>query len=125
AYTKNMATIKLSLQVLFFALVFTLLATHQALGNKDCHGEKELVKQKCKSNISISGDYVHPDHECCRVVKESDMICVCRILRLDEESTISAVKLVDVAHDCGNPVPDGKPCGTWIVRSSPPPRAHS
>ncbi|TVT96971.1 hypothetical protein EJB05_57802, partial [Eragrostis curvula] len=107
-----MGTIKLVPQIMLFALVFTnIIATHQAWGEKECYGEKESIKHKCKENISIIDDYVRPGQECCHVVKESDMICVCRILSIEEESTISAVKLFYVARDCGNPVPVGKKCG--------------
>ncbi|TVU15149.1 hypothetical protein EJB05_38656, partial [Eragrostis curvula] len=108
-----MGTIKLVPQIMLFALVFTnIIATHQAWGEKECYGEKESIKHKCKENISIIDDYVRPGQECCHVVKESDMICVCRILSIEEESTISAVKLFYVARDCGNPVPVGKKCGS-------------
>lgn len=56
-----------------------------------------------QESIAIEdGDDIPPDHECCKAVKESDMICVCRILRKDEEANISAVKLVHVAKNAAN-----------------------
>lgn len=106
-----MAIRKLILQVLLFVIVFTMIATHQSWGEKDCYGEKEKVKSRCRESIAIEDD-IPPDHECCKAVKESDMICVCRILRIDEETNISAVKLVHVAKTCGKPVPVGNKCGS-------------
>jgi hypothetical protein len=40
------------------------------------------------------------------------MACVCRSITLEEQLTISVMKVVDVAKECGNPVPPGNKCGS-------------
>ncbi|TVU15250.1 hypothetical protein EJB05_38775, partial [Eragrostis curvula] len=113
-------------EALVLALVFTMLTTHQAWGEYDCHGEKELVKSKCKKTITMVGDYIPPDDNCRRAVEASDMACICRILSLEEQNKICVVKLVWLAGECGKPVPAGEKCGTWTVPRvvhTPPPRA--
>uniref|UniRef100_A0A804ULV3 Bifunctional inhibitor/plant lipid transfer protein/seed storage helical domain-containing protein n=1 Tax=Zea mays TaxID=4577 RepID=A0A804ULV3_MAIZE len=81
-----MNTTKVMLRVLVFSLVFTMLSTHQALGNKEnCDKDKDFIKRQCES------------------------------ITLEEQLTISVMKVVDVAKECGNPVPPGNKCGTWTV----------
>ncbi|TVU30210.1 hypothetical protein EJB05_21820, partial [Eragrostis curvula] len=123
-----MTAIKAILQVIIFAFTIFMFATHEALGEHDCYHEKENVKVKCKKNLDIVSPYVRPraGSKCCRTVRESDMVCVCRTLTRAEEDEISAVKLVDVADDCGKPVPVGNKCGTWTVPPPlPPPHART
>jgi hypothetical protein len=44
-----MITIKVMLRVLVFSLVFTMLSTHQAWGNKENYEkDKDLIKQKMR-----------------------------------------------------------------------------
>jgi hypothetical protein len=40
------------------------------------------------------------------------MACVCRVLKREEERTLSAFKLVNIAKDCGKPVPARRKCGS-------------
>ncbi|KAF8723704.1 hypothetical protein HU200_021668 [Digitaria exilis] len=103
------------LQAMVFALVFTILSTHQACGEEDCYRDKDLVLHKCESDIAVSTPYVRPrlDSQCCHAVQESTL-CVCRTLAREEEGRlrISAFKLASVAKDCGKPVPSGENCGS-------------
>lgn len=39
------------------------------------------------------------------------MVCVCRILSIEDQVHVSAVKLVDLAAACGKPVPAVNKCG--------------
>jgi hypothetical protein len=106
------ATIKVILQVLVFALIFSMLVTHQAWGEVDCYFDKKLVKNKCERNIKMRGDYIHPGNECCNAVRRSDMVCVCLKMSLEEEARISMAKMVMVARDCGKPIPPKSKCGS-------------
>ncbi|CAL4996180.1 unnamed protein product [Urochloa decumbens] len=84
------ATIKVTLQVLVFSLVFSKIVTHQAWGDADCYDDKLLVMDKCEKNIKIR----------------------------EEEAKISIAKVIYVARDCGKPIPAGNKCGGFIVPPS-------
>ena len=109
--------VRVMLQAVVFALVFTMLAKHQVWGETDCHHEKESVMLKCKNSIKISGPYVlpRPGDRCCTTVQASDMVCICHILTEHDEKTVDPKRLVKVADHCGKPVPVGRDCGSKFV----------
>lgn len=95
-----------------FCLVFAMLVTYQAWGEKDCYQDKEKVKSRCKDSISIVGDYAEPSAKCCATVRKSNMACICNNLSAQEQLLVlSVVKLVQVARECWNPVAPGNKCG--------------
>jgi len=108
-----MITIKIMLRVLVFSLVFTMLATHQAWGrNKEnCEKDKNFIKRQCENCIAVSRK-ARTNKLCCNAMKRADMACVCRSITPEEQLKISVVKVVDVAKECGNPVPPGNKCGS-------------
>jgi hypothetical protein len=108
-----MITIKVMLRALAFSLVFTMIATHQAWGkNKEnCDKDKDSVKSKCQNCIGV-GRKARTNKECCDAIKAADMACVCRSIIAEEQLKISVVKVVEVAKECGNPVPPGNKCGS-------------
>ncbi|TVU50834.1 hypothetical protein EJB05_02225, partial [Eragrostis curvula] len=122
-----MMNIKIIPRLLVFSVVFMMFTVHQAWGEQECYQEKANVENVCMNSITINGPYVPPIGHCCNVVRVSDMVCVCRILNKGDELVISSVKLVKVAHDCGQTLPVGSKCGTWEVPrvSPPPPRANT
>ncbi|KAF8776519.1 hypothetical protein HU200_003234 [Digitaria exilis] len=105
---------KVILRVLVFALVFCMLANHQASGEMDCYGQKENVKLKCKKSIDIIGYFVRPrlGDKCCQAVDASDMVCVSGAFTEEELKKISCIYFFHVAKDCGHPLPVGTKCGS-------------
>ncbi|KAF8715079.1 hypothetical protein HU200_027630 [Digitaria exilis] len=89
-----------------------MFTTHQAWGEADCDKQKKSVLIKCRKTVELGTDYVRPNRKCCDAVKTSDMVCICLALSLDDEYHVSAVKLVDAAEECGNPVPAENKCGS-------------
>jgi hypothetical protein len=73
--------------------------------------DKKVVLQSCKKTIKIGTNCEPPSPKCRRAVEASDVACICRILSIKEQRYVSAVKLVDLAADCGKPVPAGNKCG--------------
>ncbi|RLM73377.1 hypothetical protein C2845_PM15G20250 [Panicum miliaceum] len=114
--------VRVMLQVVVFALVFTMLAKHQVWGEKDCHDDKVSVMLKCKNSIKSGGPLVlpRPGDKCCTTVQASDMACVCHILSTDDEKKVDPKRLVKVADRCGKPVPVGSDCGSWTVAPPQP-----
>lgn len=53
-----MVAIKVTLQVMIFALVLSMLATHQVWGEADCYRQKVSVKIDCMENIKFDDPYV-------------------------------------------------------------------
>lgn len=78
-----MMGIKVLLQLLIFALVFTMFTKHQALGEEDCYGERDSVMHECMETLRHGVRYKHP---CRRVVRRSDLACICRVLSIEDES---------------------------------------
>lgn len=109
--TSRMA-IKVTFQILMFALAFAIFTTHQAWGEQDCHDEKEDVEKYCIGSIKINGDYEPTTAMCRQVVGRSDMACICCLLNPRDEVHVSAVKLVRLARDCRKPLPSGSRCGS-------------
>jgi len=107
-----MMGIKVVLQLLVFALVFTMLTKHQALGEQDCYGERDTLMQVCRETLRHDLDYKHPSVSCRRVVRKSDLACICRVLTDDDEKQISVDKFLQLARECGKPVTGTPKCGS-------------
>lgn len=95
-----------------FALAFTMHTPHQACGETDCYQQKDKIRAECMETIKIIGPYKTPSKKCCKIVKKSDMACVCQVLTPKEAlEEVSAIKLVELSRECVNPVPVGSICG--------------
>lgn len=66
--------------------------------------------------ITIQGNYVNPSESCIRVVKKSDMACICRVITLEDEMTISVVKTIRLARQCHMPLEIGSKCGNKYLK---------
>jgi hypothetical protein len=98
-----MAT-EVTLEVLIFALVFTMFTTHQTRGEPDCYCQKDLVLYKRKYSIKNLVDYIGLDSTCRELVEECDMTCICQILTMEDEKTVSIDKILCLARNCNKPV---------------------
>jgi hypothetical protein len=64
-----------------------------------------LVGYNCWKTIEIGVPYIDPSEKCIRVVKRSDMVCICRVITLDDEMQISVAKILRLAEECNKPIP--------------------
>ncbi|PAN10080.1 hypothetical protein PAHAL_2G070800 [Panicum hallii] len=117
---------KAVIQLVVFALVFTLCTMPRAWGEQDCYREKDVFLHKCAWSIRRGLAYLHPNPICCRTVRKIDMTCVCGAILPREEETIDVRHAYFVSQDCRKPVPAGNKCGSWTVpgASGPPPPPH-
>ena len=99
-------------QLLVFVLVFTMFTAHQVCGEKDCYDERDSVKIDCKNTLKLGTQYAPPSDSCCHTVRQSDMVCICHVLSVRDEQTVSVYKLLKLARDCQNSVPRGTRCGS-------------
>nr|TKW20903.1 hypothetical protein SEVIR_4G197700v2 [Setaria viridis] len=97
-------SMKVVIQHLAFAFVFTMFTTQQVWGETDCYKERDWVKHNCLITITILGPYVHPTRRCARAVKKSNMNCMRRIITHEDETKIILEKIVRLAHQCHKPV---------------------
>jgi hypothetical protein len=104
--------ISVTLQLVAFALVFTMFGTH---GEQDCYREKDLVKERCMETIKIGAPYVPTIESCHHTMGQSDMTCIFHILTIEELLIVSAAKIVLLAKDCHKPVPAGTKCGSKYI----------
>ena len=109
-----MMGIKVLLQLLVFALVFTMFTKHQALGEQDCYAERDSVIHECMETLRHDAPYKHPTASCRRVARRSDVACICRVLSIDDEGLISAAKFLQLARECGRPVIGVPKCGSKL-----------
>ncbi|KAF8733540.1 hypothetical protein HU200_014841 [Digitaria exilis] len=107
-----MMPIKVVLQLLLFALVFTLFTTRQTQGEKDCYRQKLVIKFKCWETIKLGVPCVAPSQECIRLIRRSDMVCICCAIAEEDEEEISVAKLLQLADECNKSVPLGTKCGS-------------
>jgi hypothetical protein len=103
-------TTKSITQFLVFAFAFILLP--HGWGETDCHLQKLQFMHTCYMHIRRNTGYLKPISICCKIVRTSDMVCVCRSIRDEDEKTIDGKKAYFVSRDCGNPVPAGNKCGS-------------
>ncbi|CAL5073304.1 unnamed protein product [Urochloa decumbens] len=114
------------LQILVFTLVFTMFTKHQASGEPECYAQKESVMYQCRETLKHTGRYEHPTDSCRRVVRRSDLACICGIFSIEDEARISIGRFLQLASECGKPVTGVPKCGSYTMpqpRSPRPPRA--
>ncbi|CAL5066504.1 unnamed protein product [Urochloa decumbens] len=119
-------TRKAIIQLLVFALVYTLSVMPHAWGEMGCYRQKVSFMQKCNWSIKRGMAYMPPHAGCCRVVQRIDMVCVCRTMTEDDEKTIDVKHVYFVSQNCDSPVPAGNKCGSWTIPAPhPPPHTHA
>ena len=91
---------------------YHVCSSTSSLGRARLLRREELVLQKCRFTIKIPGDYVRPNPSCRVAVDHADMACICHILTIEEEKTVSVSKILRLARDCDQPVPAGNQCGS-------------
>ncbi|RCV10042.1 hypothetical protein SETIT_2G079800v2 [Setaria italica] len=119
-------TTKSIIQLLVFALVFTLSIMPRGWGEQDCYREKAKFIEICDLSIRRGSAYMEPHYACCLIVRTYDMVCVCRTMTDEDEKTVDVQHAYFVSRDCHKPVPAGNKCGSWTIPEppSPPPSMH-
>ncbi|CAN6198550.1 unnamed protein product [Urochloa humidicola] len=73
---------------------------------------------ECRETLKHAGRYCkHPTDSCRRVVRRSDLACICGIFSIeDDEAETSIGKFLQLASECGKPV-TGVPakCGSYTM----------
>ncbi|KAK8661104.1 hypothetical protein V6N13_052004 [Hibiscus sabdariffa] len=73
-----------------------------------------LVSQ-CSEYVRVSGPEIPPSKDCCNVVQNLDIPCLCKYVTPQVEQLVSMEKVVFVAKSCGLTVQPGTKCGSFVV----------
>ncbi|XP_057431570.1 protein LIM3-like [Lotus japonicus] len=102
--------------------MLVVTATTLILGNLtgisaqfECKGDLGGIASQCQEYTSIPGPKIPPSNECCQVINDVDIPCLCKYVTKDIESIISVDKAIYVFKTCGAKVPAGTKCGSYIV----------
>ncbi|KAL1811691.1 hypothetical protein ACET3Z_021756 [Daucus carota] len=80
-----------------------------------CQGDIQGLMQQCARYVQKSGPEAAPSKECCDVVKNVDLACVCQHVTDQVEKIISMEKAVAMANSCGKALAHGTKCGSYTV----------
>ncbi|TKY57344.1 putative pectinesterase 52 [Spatholobus suberectus] len=80
----------------------------------ECGGDFSSIITKCNSFVQREGPEIPPSQDCCNVVKNVDVPCLCKYVTPEIEAQISLEKTIYVARTCGCSVPEGTKCGNSL-----------
>lgn len=95
--------------IILLAGILASLSNNKVLAQ--CEGSIPGLVAQCKQYVSKWGPKEPPSPECCAVVKNVDIPCVCKMVTKEVEQIVSMEK-VYVARTCGLQVLKGMKCGS-------------
>ncbi|KAK7264069.1 hypothetical protein RJT34_31672 [Clitoria ternatea] len=104
---------------LVILVVIGLLTYNTEKVSGQCGGNVPDIVSKCSQFVEKSGAVVPPSAECCAVLRNIDVPCICKLVTREVEKLVSIPKAIFVARSCGLNVPPGMQCGSVKV----PPKA--
>ncbi|PIN03054.1 hypothetical protein CDL12_24430 [Handroanthus impetiginosus] len=111
-----MATSKFSFMMVFLTLICAdIIVSTTTMVSAQCQGNFQGLIQQCSKYVQKNGPKTNPSQECCNVVKNVDLPCVCQHVTSEVEKIISMEKAVFVAGYCGKPLPHATKCGSYTV----------
>ncbi|KAF7833691.1 putative lipid-transfer protein DIR1 [Senna tora] len=85
-----------------------------------CGGSVSDAIAQCGQYVSKTGPTIPPSPECCTVLKQFNIVCVCKTLvTKDVVKLISVPKAIYVARHCGLKLKSGSKCGPITIPSIP------
>lgn len=101
-----------------FMICLTLLYTATTnTVSAQCQGDFQGLIQQCSRYVQKAGPEIKPSNECCNLVRDVDLPCVCEHVTSEAERIISMRKATFVAGFCGKPLAHGTKCGSYTVPS--------
>ncbi|KAI3917316.1 hypothetical protein MKW98_027235 [Papaver atlanticum] len=101
-------------------LVSTLTSTTIALSGRNvpgCEDETKALVDLCAKYVLKTGPIIRPAKNCCALVKEVDVNCICTYATKEVAKLISMHKVFYVAATCGRKLPHMKKCGSIRIGS--------
>lgn len=107
----------ISYQFKFFLVMLcctTLLFGNAIQVSGQCQGDIQGLMQQCARYVQRSGSESAPSKQCCDVLKNVNLACVCQHITDQVEKIISMEKCVSVANSCGKALAHGTKCGSKL-----------
>ncbi|KAI3916415.1 hypothetical protein MKW92_029021 [Papaver armeniacum] len=101
-------------------LVSILTSTEVALSGRNvpgCEDETKALVDLCSKYVLKTGPNIRPAKNCCALVREVDVNCICTYATKEVAKLISMHKVFYVADTCGRKLPHMKKCGTIGIGS--------
>ena len=76
-----------------------------------CQASVPALISQCSKFVQKAGPKISPSKECCAVLKDVDIPCVCKLITKAIENIISFEKVVYVGRTCGVKIKPGTKCG--------------
>ncbi|EEF48946.1 protein LIM3 [Ricinus communis] len=96
-------------------LIAGMLISGELVSAINCDNDLIGLASKCQKYVVKQGSSAKPSPECCKVVKNVNVPCVCSHVTKQIEDLISMKKVFDVAKSCGKKVTPGTKCGSYTV----------
>ncbi|XP_026431841.1 uncharacterized protein LOC113329084 [Papaver somniferum] len=107
-----------SLVILLLVLILT--STANALSGRNvpgCEDETKALVDLCAKYVLKKSRIIRPAKNCCALVKEVDVNCICTYATREVAKLISMRKVFYVASTCGRRLPPIKKCGSIGIGS--------
>ncbi|KAI3917318.1 hypothetical protein MKW98_027237 [Papaver atlanticum] len=117
AVSSNIICRSILVQVL---LVSVLTSTAIALSGRNvpgCEDETKALVDLCSKYVLKTGPNIRPAKNCCALVREVDVNCICTYATKEVAKLISMHKVFYVASTCGRKLPRIKKCGSIGIGS--------
>ena len=102
----------------FIVMAILVTVGIQILSDKmvsaQCESQIFQLVSKCSKFVQKIGPEIPPSPECCQVVQNANIPCVCSKVTLETEKKISA-KVINVATKYGVEVKPGFKCGSKFI----------
>ncbi|KAI3916413.1 hypothetical protein MKW92_029019 [Papaver armeniacum] len=101
-------------------LVLILTSTTNTLSGRNvpgCEYNTKALIDLCAKYILKKGLIIRPEKNCCALVKEVDVNCICTYATKEVAKLISMHKVFYVASTCGKRFPPIKKCGSIGIGS--------
>ena len=102
------------------AIAMLVVASIVVLGNMagvsaQCEDKIPDIMTHCEQFVTKEGPKIPPSDDCCAVLKDTDIPCLCKHITPPVEAVISMDKAIYVARTCGCSVPPpGSKCGSKL-----------
>ncbi|KAI3901171.1 hypothetical protein MKW92_051505 [Papaver armeniacum] len=108
------------LSLVLVLLVLILTSRENALPGRNvpgCEDETKTLVDLCAKYVMKTGPNIRPAKNCCALVREVDVNCICTYATKEVAKLISMHKVFYVAATCGRKLPRMKKCGSIGIGS--------
>jgi len=105
--------------LLMIAYVIGFIESHNSMVyGQSCDGftpDITGLTSYCNKYVRKDGPSIQPSEDCCRVIRNANMHCLCKYANQNLESIISVPKAIYVAQYCGVVLQRGAKCGSKFL----------